>query len=143
MHMKYAFHFQTIFRKCCAILLACAILLSFDFLANIAYASEVGFFPPPQSFVEHECICGDLPVQIDSIAAACVLNDDTVAFAAQGNVFFYHFSCSTATHVDLHHPQLTSKSDLKILTILKIGEKAVVIPIYDYQAAKKLLCSHR
>lgn len=100
------------------------------------FAYEVGFFPPPQSFVEHECICGDLPVQIDSIAAACVLNDDTVAFAAQGNVFFYHFSCSTATHVDLHHPQLTSKSNLKILTILKIGEKAVVIPIYDYQAAK-------
>lgn len=89
---------------------------------------------PSESLVERKVFSTDLPTQINSIAAACILDDGTVAFSTQNSVFFYHFASGVTTHVDLHHPRLTSKSDLRVLTILKMGQNAAVIPIYDYQA---------
>lgn len=130
--MEHPVLLRSTLKKCCIIFLLCAVLINSALPVNIACADLL----PSESLIEHKLACSDLPTQLDSIAAACVLADDTVAFSARGSVFFYHFASGTTTHVDLHHPQLASKSDLRVLTILKMEENAVVIPIYDYQADK-------
>lgn len=87
-----------------------------------------------ESLTEYRLDCSGLPEQISSIFAACVLDDGTIAFAAQDSVFLYHFASGTTTRTDLHHPSLTATSDLCILTLLPFGENGLVIPVYDYQA---------
>lgn len=89
-----------------------------------------------ESITEYRLDCSGLPEEISSIDAACVLNDDTIAFASQGSAFFYHFAADTTSRADLHHPRLTAKSDLRILTILPLGENTLVLPVFDYQAEK-------
>ncbi len=89
-----------------------------------------------EPLTEYRLDCSGLPKQISSIDAACVLNDDTLAFATQDSAFFYHFAADETTRTDLHHPKLTAKSDLSILTILPFEENTLVLPVYDYQAEK-------
>lgn len=93
--MEHPVLLRSTLKKCCIIFLLCAVLINSALPVNIACADLL----PSESLIEHKLACSDLPTQLDSIAAACVLADDTVALFARGSVFFYHFASGTTTHV--------------------------------------------